>query len=258
MASIDSYKCSTSDDLGIGSVKFSGEGGEYVTLGGKRYLRHELMHAFGGTMVVDRNAPYYKHEFGNAAALGLASFTLTAFLLGLYYAGAMGITIPNMALGVVFFYGGVVEAAAGIWEMVIGNCFAGTVLISFGMGLCISLGAINVEAFGIQAAYGEDAEQFGNALGLFLVGWGIFCFLIFLCTLKSTLVFSALFLFVDIAFFLLAAHFMTGQNILMKVSGIFFVISSMCGGYCAFAGVATKQNSYFIPIAIPLSNCGSD
>ena len=35
-------------------------------------------------------APYPKHEFGNASALGLASFALSAFVLGLYYAGAKG------------------------------------------------------------------------------------------------------------------------------------------------------------------------
>lgn len=255
-SSIESGKYNASHDSEIHRVELSGQGEEFVTLGGKKYFRHELMHAFGGTMVTERNATYYKHQFGNAAALGLASFALTTFVLGLFLSGAMGVKVPNVVVGLCFFYGGLVEAAAGIWELIIGNCFAGTVLTSFGMGFWISYGAINVEAFQIIAAYGDDTTQLSNALGLFLVGWGIFCFMMLLCTLKTTLVFTSLFFTLDIAFFVLAGYYFTQRAVLMKVGGIFCVISACCGWYCAFAGVATKQNSYITASGIPLPILG--
>lgn len=255
-SSIDSDKYNASHDSQLNKVELSGDGEEYVILAGRKYLRHELMHAFGGTLVSERNAPYYKHQFGNAAALGLASFALTTFVLGLYLAGAGDITKPNVVVGLCFFYGGFVEAAAGIWELVIGNCFAGTVLTSFGMGFWLSYGAINVEAFGIAAAYGTDTKQFGDAVGFFLVGWGIFCFLMLLCTLKTTLVFTSLFFTLDTAFFLLAGYYFNGNAHLLKAGGILCVISSLCGWYCAFAGVATKQNSYISVNAINLPIIG--
>lgn len=235
-------------------VQISGTGDEFITLGNKKYYRHELMTAFAGTLVPERYAPYPVNKFGNAASLGLASFALTTFVLGLFLSGAMGIKVPNVVVGLCFWYGGVVEAAAGIWELVIGNCFAGTVLTSFGLGFWISFGAINVPNFGITAAYADDPDQLNNALGFFLVGWGIFCFLMLLCTLKSTVVFISLFITLDIAFFVLAGYYFTGKPQLMKVGGIFCVISACCGWYCAFAGLATPYNSYFTanPITLPV------
>lgn len=240
------------DSLPAASVQLAGDGDELIVLGDKRYYRHELLTAFGGLLMPERYAPYPKHQFGNAAALGLASFALTTFVLGLYLAGAQGITKPNVAVGLCFFYGGFVEAFAGIWELVIGNCFAGTVLVSFGMGFWLSFGAIHVEAFGIAAAYGDDIDQFNSSVGFYLIGWGIFCFMMLMCTLKSTVVFMSLFLSLDIAFFVLAGHYFTGSASCLKAGGILCVILACCGWYCAFAGVANRQNSYIIPNAIPL------
>lgn len=253
-SSNDSEKYSSHDHLPLQNVQLCGDGDEFVILDNKRYYRHELMSAFGGTLQSERLAPYPVHQFGNAAALGLSSFALTTFVLGLYLSGAMGIQKINVVVGLCFWYGGFVEAAAGIWELVIGNCFAGTVLTSFGMGFWLSYGAMNVEAFGIQAAYADHPEQLGPAIGFFLVGWAIFCFLMLLCTFKSTVIFSALFVTLDIAFCLLAGFYFTAEPNLLKVGGIFCILSSCCGWYCAFAGVANKQNSYFIvnPITIPL------
>lgn len=254
--SVDSFKHANShseEDAPL-RVQISGTGDEYITLGNKKYYRHELMTAFAGTLVPERYSTYPVNKFGNAASLGLASFALTTFVLGLFLSGAMGIKVPNVVVGLCFWYGGVVEAAAGIWELIIGNCFAGTVLTSFGLGFWISYGAINVENFGITAAYADAPEQLDNALGFFLVGWGIFCFLMLLCTVKSTLVFISLFLTLDIAFFLLAGYYFTGNAHLMKAGGIFCVISACCGWYCAFAGLATPYISYFTanPINIPV------
>lgn len=62
----------------------------------------------------------------------------------------------------------------------------------------------------------------------------------------------SLFLTLDCAFFVLAGHYFTGSAGCLKAGGILCVISSICGWYCAFAGVANEQNSYVIPTAIPL------
>lgn len=245
-------KDASSHDSRIERVTTAGEGNEFVILGNHKYYRHELMAAFGGNMNNERMAPRPKRLFGNAAAMGLSAFATTTFTLGLYLAGAMGIEKINVVIGLCFWYGGFAEAMAGIWELIMGNTFAGTVLTSFGMGFWLSYAAINVEAFGIAAAYGDDAVQFLNAVGHYLLAWGLFDFVLVLLTVKSTLVFCLLFVTLDVAFLSLAAAYYLQHLTLMKVGGVFCVISACCGWFCAFAGVATEQNSYITANPIPL------
>lgn len=238
-------------------VKTEGIGDQIVVMGDKRYYRHELMKAFGETMQAERYMEPVPQNYGNSAALGLASFATSAFVLGLFLAGAKGISIPNVAVGLCFFYGGVSQATAGIWELFLGNTFAGTVLCSFGLGFWMSFGAIHVEAFGIISAYGDDTEQFNNAVGFYLLGWGIFTFIMLLCMLKSTLMFMGLFFTLDIGFFLLAGYYFTAYALLLTSGGVFVISAAICGWYCAFAGVATRENSYITPIAIFLPMFGT-
>ncbi|CUM66237.1 uncharacterized protein PRCAT00003897001 [Priceomyces carsonii] len=237
-------------------VHTTGDGNEFVILGNKKYYKHELMQAFGGTFNPDRYATYPVHQFGNASALGLCAFSLTTFVLGLFYSGAMGIKVPNVVISLAFFYGGAVIMVAGIFEMIIGNTFAGTAFTSYGP-FWLSFGTIYVKSFGISDAYADAPEQLSNGIGFFLIGWIIFTFLLLLCTLKSTVMFVLLFVVLEITFILLAAANFTGSALVTKAGGIFAVITALVAWYNAFAGVATKHNSYLRARTILLPIIGS-
>ena len=237
----------------VSRVRTTGDGDEFVIIGNKKYYRHELMTAFLGTFNPGY-APYPKHEFGNASALGLASFALSAFVLGLYYAGAKGISTPNVIVSLAVFYGGLAEFLAGVWEFFNGNTFAFTVFCSYG-SFWITFGCMNVPSFGILSAY-EDPVMLGNALGFFLIAWGIFTFLMLLLTFKATVVFVLLFATLDVGFFTLAAANMTGNATCTQVGGIFVVISSICGWYGMISGMADKFNSYFTVHPLPVPQFG--
>lgn len=234
-------------------ISVCGNGNEFIVLGNKTFYRHELMTAFGGTLNPSRYAEYPVHMFGNAAALGLAAFSLTTFILGLYLSGAMGIAIPNVIVGPAMFYGGALLFLSGTWELVIGNTFAATVLNSYGC-FWFSFGAVYIEAFGISAAYADYPDQLNNSLGFYLIGWLIFTFLMTLLTVKSTVLFFSLFVVLDIMFSVLAAAYFTGSAGVLKAGGIVAVISSILGWINAFAGVSSKYNSYITvnPITLPV------
>ncbi|CUM55308.1 uncharacterized protein AC631_02107 [Debaryomyces fabryi] len=234
-------------------VSVCGDGDEFIIIGDKKFYRHELMTAFGGTLNPDRYAAYPVHEFGNAAALGLAAFGLTTFVLGLYYTGAMGIEIPNVVVGLALFYAGTMDFLTGIWELVIGNTFAGTVLTSYG-SFWFAFATLYIEAFGIAAAYKDEPEQFANGVGLFLIGWFIFTMLMTLMAVKSTVMFLSLFVGLDFTFLLLAIANFTGNTAVTKAGGVFAIIAAVSGWWCAFAGTANKHNSYFTanPITLPV------
>lgn len=254
MSSINTYesKNNLSNEYHItGRIKSAGVGDELIKIGDRTYYKHELMQAFGGSLNVERYAPYPVHQFGNASALGLAAFAMTTFVLGLYYAGAMGVKVENVVVSLTFFYGGAVQMLAGIWELAIGNTFAATAFASYGP-FWFGFGAIFVKSFGIADAYADEPEQLSNAIGFMLVGWAIFTIVMLLCTLKSTVMLVALFATLELAFILLAAANFTGKPSLKVAGGVMATISACCGWYNAFAGIATPQNSYITANAIPL------
>lgn len=231
-------------------VRHAGESNEFVIIGNQKFHKHELMQAFGGTLNPGLSPPPV-HKFANPSPLGLSAFALTTFVLSMYNARAMGVTTPNIVVGLAAFYGGAVQFLAGVWEMAVGNTFAATALSSYG-AFWLLYAAINVPSFGIVAAY-EDTEQLSLAVAFFLLAWALFTFMLFLCTLKATVAFALLFGFLTMTFILLSAGDFTGKVGVTRAGGVFGIITAFLGFYNAFAGVANPTNSYFIAHPIPLT-----
>lgn len=234
----------------VSKIKTSGDGDEFVIIGNQKFYKHELMQAFGGTLNPGL-APWPKYEFANPAPIGLCAFALTTLVLSLYNARAMGIKVNAVVLGLSCFYGGAVQFLAGVWELLIGNTFGGTALTSYG-AFWLAFSAINIEAFGIKAAYTKEGEL-ANAVGFFLLGWALFTFMLVLVTLKSTVAFFSLFFFLFITFVLLAAGDLSGHIKVTRAGGCIGVLTAFLGFYNAFAGVANPTNSYFTAKTIPLT-----
>ena len=231
----------------------TGDGNEFVVIGDHKYYRHELMQAFGGTFNPGL-APYPKHSYGNPAAIGLVATSMNIFILGLFFAHAMGIHVPNVAVGLFVFMGGVVQFLAGIWGFFIGSqvgTFIFIVSTSYG-AFWLSFGAIFIPAFGIGEAYAEHPEQLNQGIGLMSVGWAIFTTMLVLCVMKSTLSFFWALFTLDLTIILLAAGFLLDSDKVKIAGGIMGVINTFAGWFEAFAGVANTHNSYLVPKEIPL------
>lgn len=224
--------------------------GDYIQFGGERYRRDEMVEAFGGTMNPGL-APPPKHNFANPAPLGLSAFALTTFVLSLVNCEARGVTLPNIVVGLAFFYGGLAQVVAGMFEIAVGNTFGGVALSSYG-GFWGSWAALQVDSFGIAAAYKGDEKQLANAIGIWLIGWFIFTFFLMLLTLKSTVAFFSIFFFLSITFLLLAISEFTGKALVKKAAGVFGLLTAFAAWYNAYAGISNKQNTYITVKAIPL------
>ena len=75
--------------------------------------------------------------------MGLSAFALTTFVLSLINCEAR-VTIPNIVVGLAFFYGGAAQLVAGMFELAVGNTFGGVALSSYG-GFWVP--AIQVDSF---------------------------------------------------------------------------------------------------------------
>ncbi|GMM32952.1 Ady2 protein [Saccharomycopsis crataegensis] len=222
------------------------DGREVLLIGDTKVYKDEFVRAFGGTLNPGISVPTkISKEFAVAGPLGLSAFALTTFVLSLINAQAMGVDIPNVVASVAFFYGGVVQLLAGMWEFPAGNTFAACAFSSYG-GFWISYGALITDAFGISAAYeAENATgQLSDAIGFYLLGWAIFTFMLWLCTIRSTWAFTSLFFFLFVTFLLLAVGQFTGEVGCTRAGGVVGIVVAFISWYNAYAGLATKSNTY--------------
>lgn len=99
----------------VTKVEVSGDGGEFVILGHKKYYRHEIM------AVLAQNSQSLSSKFATSTPLGLSAFAVTTLVLSLYLLQARGIKTINVAVSLATFYGGVVQTIAGIWVFFSGD-----------------------------------------------------------------------------------------------------------------------------------------
>lgn len=241
----------------ISKVHTSGGQGEYVHLGGKTYLKSDLLFAFGGEF----NPGVHKLPrlaLGNSTPMGLFSFATTTIILSFINAHARGISNSSIMLGAALFYGGCVQIVAGIWELVMENTFGATVFTAYG-GFWLSFGVIKMNGFNIANSY-SDAADLANAMGLFFVGWALVTFFFLMCTLRSTVAMFSLMLFLMLTFIMLASSEFasangsaSASNHLGITAGVFGCITAMIAYYNAMAGLLSKENGYvrLRPIYMP-------
>jgi succinate-acetate transporter protein len=144
-------------------------------------------------------------KIANPGALGLGGFALTTFLLSFINAGILDPANLGVVLGMAFFYGGLAQVLAGMWEFKTGNIFGATCFTSFG-AFWMGLALLKVlEAAGIIAVVPPAG------LAVFLIAWGLFTLYATFAATKAPRGLLILFIALTITFFLLAAgEFSTG------------------------------------------------
>jgi uncharacterized protein len=185
-----------------------------------------------------------KFEGGNAGALGFIGFGLTTTLLSLVNAGAF--PSDAMMLGMIIFLGGFAEivAACMLWRM--GDTFAMTAFGAFGF-FWMSLATITIApALGLTPAGGA------NAVGSYLVLWGIFTAGMFLGTLKAPKAVTLLIGMLAILFLILGAGALAGNADITKIGGYWGIINGLVGIYIAVALVVNEANGKeMLPLFAP-------
>ena len=194
--------------------------------------------------------------------LGLSAFALTTFVLSLINVNTRSISSPKLVIGPAIFYGGVVQLLAGMWyvakqrarassethngvrEMAAGNTFAATAFSSYA-GFWLSFATILILE---PALVATRTSAFLDSVGLYMAGWFVWTFLLLLCTLRSTLAFSLLFLTLALAFLMLCVGYLEHngagpQEDCIVAAGWFGLMAATLAWYNALAGmlVATDR-----------------
>ena len=204
----------------------------------------------------------------NPAPLGLSAFALTTFVLSSSNAGFLfskaGAAGTSAVLGLALFYGGLIQLIAGVQAFRANNTFAATAFCSYA-GFWMALGftllplftlttaatatsaAVTTSGNSVVSLLGTDAA---TGVGVFLLGWTIFTGMMFLSTLRSTLVTMGVFGFLFLTFLALAIGWLAGgpsgsSLTWIQIGGWLGIVTAILAWYDALAGVLASGKAMF-------------
>lgn len=199
----------------------------------------------GQTALAREAATAFSGSIADPGPLGLAAFALTTFILSAVNAGWIHKGTEPVVFGLALMYGGLAQLLAGMWEFKKGNTFGATAFCSYGAFWLSFWAFVQFYSGKVPAA---DANQ---AVGIFLLAWGIFTAYMLIASLRTTAAVAVVFALLTVTFFLLAFGKFNGAapgDGLTGLGGWFGLLTAAAAWYTSFAGVA---NSTFGKAILP-------
>jgi len=130
-----------------------------------------------------------------------------------------------------------------MWEFRNNNTFGATAFTSYG-AFWLSFWALN-QFFASKI----PAAELGDAVGLYLIAWGIFTAYMWVASFRTTLAVNAVFLLLAVTFIVLGIGEAGGTSSVVKAGGWIGIATAIAAWYASFAGVT---NSTFGRIVLPV------
>jgi len=187
----------------------------------------------------------------NPAALGLAAFALTTFLLSVH--NAMGVTKEPLLVfwGFAIFYGGLAQFAAGMWEFKAGNTFGATAFSTYGAFWMGVAATVFLVLFGKLAP-----TDVTSTLAWILTAFAIFNTYMLILSARTNVSVFLVFLTLEITEILLAWGNFNGDAAgsgLVSIGGWMGIITALVAWYASAAVVANSQRvKPVLPVGSPL------
>ena len=168
----------------------------------------------------------------NPAALGLAGFALTTWLLSMINAGWFSGDSMGMVLGVALAYGGTAQALAGLMEVPRGNTFGATAFLSYGAFWW---------SFALFVLFLHEKVP-AAFIAWYLFLWGVFTLYMWVATWRAPRALQLVFLALWITFFLLAAGEWTGLVWLHRSGGYSGLVTAAFAFYLSAAEIINDMH----------------
>lgn len=178
--------------------------------------------------------------------LGLAGFAGTTFFLSVVNTGMLSATVTGAVLGLAFFYGGLAQLLAGMWEFAKGNTFGAVAFTSFGAFWLSYWYLVDHVLGGLAKANPRDVE---HAVGLFLLVWAIFTAYMTIAATRVSGAVLAVFVFLTLTFVALTIGKFAESVDWTKVGGWLGLVTAALAWYASFAAVS---NATFRRVVFPV------
>jgi hypothetical protein len=184
-------------------------------------------------------------KLANPAPLGLLGFGLTTVLLNLANANLFPLNSMILAMGLA--YGGLAQIIAGAMEFKRGNTFGMVAFSSYGF-FWWSLVALVLLPKMFPAGPSWNIATNANGMAAYFFMWGLFTFVMFFGTLKSSRALQFVFGSLWILFFLLTAAQLLNNSTFLHVTGYEGIICGLSAVYLGLAEVVNEAYRKILPI----------
>jgi succinate-acetate transporter protein len=172
--------------------------------------------------------------FADPGPLGLAAFAATTFLLSCVNAGLLPVTVEGAVFGLAFFYGGLAQLLAGMWEFVKGNTFGALAFSSYG---AFWLSFWYLASHLAKDAPKASAGDLNKAVGTYLLVWTIFTVYMLVASIRTSGAITAVFFVLALTFAFLSAGKYGDSTAMTHIGGWLGLITAVLAWYTSFAGV---------------------
>jgi uncharacterized protein len=178
-------------------------------------------------------SPSFADRIADPGPLGLAGFAGTTFFLSVVNTNLLPAGVTAGVLGLAFFYGGLAQLLAGMWEFTKGNTFGAVAFSSYG-AFWLSYWYLVTSA--AKDLSGSEADV-RHAIATYLLVWTIFTGYMFIASLRTTGAIAAVFFFLFLTFLFLAIADYAGSSGITKFGGWLGLITAVLAWYASFAAV---------------------
>jgi succinate-acetate transporter protein len=198
-------------------------------------------------MAEERSAPLV----ADPAPLGLAAFALTTFILSATNVFGLTTAPVQAVLGFAFFYGGLGQLLAGMWEFRNRNVFGATAFSTYG-GFWLGIGVLVT----LLLTGKLTVAELGQSLGWILLAFAIFNTYMLIWASRINVAVFAVFLALEITEILLFIGNFSGNAPgagLVQIGGIVGFVTAAVAWYTSAAGVVNGMSARpVLPVGGPL------
>lgn len=190
-------------------------------------------------------------HFADPGPLGLAGFAATTFFLSVINTNMLGASVQAIVFGLAFFYGGIAQLLAGMWEFAKGNTFGAVAFSSYG--------AFWLSFWWMLTHLPASAKpnDLLHGVGLYLLCWAIFTAYMTVAASKTTGAILTVFVLLTLTYIALVigffsesvADFGANSNVWIHIGGWLGILTAIAAWYTSFAAVT---NSTFKRTVLPV------
>ncbi|MEO6886515.1 MAG: acetate uptake transporter [Jatrophihabitantaceae bacterium] len=193
--------------------------------------------------------------FADPGPLGLAGFAATTFFLSVINTNMLGTSVQAIVFSLAFFYGGIAQLLAGMWEFAKGNTFGAVAFSSYGafwLSFWWMLTHLPAEA---------KPNDLLHGVALYLLCWAIFTAYMTVAATRTTGAILTVFVLLTLAYIALTIGFFTesvtdftkNSNGWIHLGGWLGILTAIAAWYTSFAAVTNSTYKKTVLPTFPLA-----